>query len=88
MREVAVLDRIVDGKHAVLIVGDPPDREVAVPIETLPEGVQEGHWLRVILEGEHLVDAQIDQVATDAAKQRIHSKLEQLRRRGRRLGES
>lgn len=83
---VAALDRIEDGTHAVLIIGDPPERELVVPVEQLPQGVREGHWLRVVLEGDQFISAAIDEQATEAAKQRVQGKMERLRRKGRRLG--
>lgn len=75
----------MDGEHAVLIVGDPPERELVVPVDDLPEGAREGHWLQVELEGDRLTRASVDQVATDRARGRVRAKLEALRKRGRRL---
>jgi hypothetical protein len=85
MREVAVVDRIVDGEHAVLLVGAEPRREVIVPIGALPDEVREGHWLTLELEGDRVVRAEIDRGATDDARDRVKSKLDALRARGRRL---
>ncbi len=82
--EVAVLDRIVDGEHAVLIVGDPPEREVVVPADELPAEVRDGGWLRVELEGDRLHSATVDETATEEARERIREKLEALRAQGRR----
>jgi len=80
----AVVDRIVDGVHVVLLVG-PEEEERVVPRSLLPEGVREGTWLKVRFEGDLLVWAVIDEEATKAAAERVAAKLEQLRRRGRRL---
>jgi hypothetical protein len=82
---VAVVDRIVDGEHAVLIVGDPPELEVITPVARLPRDVREGHWLEVVLEDGRVVGATIDRAATEAARDRVRLKLEKLRERGRRL---
>jgi hypothetical protein len=73
VEKLAALDRIEDGKHAVLIVGDPTERELRLPVEQL-------------LDEDRLVSASIDHEATAAARNRVRSKLEQLRKRGRRLG--
>ncbi len=43
----AVVDRIVDGRTAVLLVG-PDEVELLLAVEALPEGVGEGTW--VVLE--------------------------------------
>jgi hypothetical protein len=40
----AVVDRIVDGATAVLLVG-PDEVEVHLPADALPEGVTDGTWL-------------------------------------------
>jgi hypothetical protein len=42
----AVVDRIEDGLHAVLLVG-PDEVELVVDATLLPEGTEEGDWLRV-----------------------------------------
>ena len=42
----AVVDRIEDGLHAVLLVG-PDEVELVVDATLLPEGTGEGDWLRV-----------------------------------------
>jgi hypothetical protein len=41
----AVVDRISDG-IAVLLFGD-GEYQVTLPVEILPEGTREGHWLDV-----------------------------------------
>lgn len=80
--EPAVVDRIEEGKDAVLLVGE-EEVERVVPLRLLPPGVREGTWLKVAFAGDELVDAVIDYEATEAAKARITAKLAQLRRRGR-----
>jgi len=81
MREKAVIDRIVDGRHVVLLVGE-GEVERIVGLDSLPQGVREGMWLWVRFEGERLVEAEIDREETEKAAARIKEKLEALRRRG------
>lgn len=81
MRAVAVVDRIVDGERAVLIVGDPPEREVDISAADLPPGAREGHWLCVEMDGDRVVSASVDEDATARAKDRVRAKMEALRRR-------
>lgn len=81
----AVVDRIVDGRVAVLLVGAAEEERV-VPVDQLPLGASEGSWLKVSLIGPDLLRAELDQTATDAVKKRISRKLDALRRRGRGLG--
>ncbi len=82
--EKAVLDRIVDGAHAVLLVGE-EEREHVVPAALLPAEVTPGTWLKVRFEEENLVEAAIDGEETRRARERISEKLNRLRARGRRL---
>ncbi len=83
MAERAVIDRIVDETYAVLLVGDPPVREVSVEVSELPPGAREGHWLFVDLAGDRLEAADIDEEGTRRARSRVREKLGALRRRGR-----
>ena len=81
MEEKAVVDRIEEGKHAVLLVGE-DEQEFIVPVDRLPDGVKSGSWLRVGVEGSELTILGTDQGEEDAAKQRIGDKLARLRQRG------
>lgn len=87
MWEKAVVDRIVDGQHAVLLVGE-AESEHVIPAKALPEQAREGAWLRVRIESGVLVDFALDAEETEQARQRVRSKLEQLRKRGRTPKES
>lgn len=80
----AVVDRIVDDVHAVLLVG-PDEVEHIVHRSLLPEDVSEGTWLQVRFEAGELVFAAVDDEATADATQRVASKLAALRQRGSRL---
>lgn len=82
MEEQAVLDRVVDGAHAVLLVG-PRERELVVPASELPAETRSGSWLRVRTAGDGSVTIRPDAEATARATGRIRDKMEQLRRRGR-----
>ena len=84
MEETAVIDRIEEGRLAVLLVGS-DERELIVPIDDLPPDAQAGHWLRVRLEDDRLVHAQIDPQQTRAVAARIQDKMALLRQRGRQL---
>lgn len=81
--EPAVVDRLVDGSWAVLLVGS-EETERVVPSAALPDGARAGTWLKTRWDGEKLLEAIIDHEATGAATRRIASKLAQLRQRGRR----
>ncbi len=81
--EKAVVDRIVDNQHAVLLVGE-EEVEHIVPVNLLPDGTGPGMWLHVQFEDDVLVDAVVDVEETEQVKKRIEEKLARLRRRGRR----
>lgn len=80
--ESAVIDRIVDGAHAVLLIGEAQTERV-VPAADLPEGAAEGDWLLVRFSGGRLLEARLDPAKTEDARRRIEAKLDRLRARGR-----
>ena len=81
--EKAVLDRIVDGKHAVLLVGE-IETEKIISSSDLPEGAVEGTWLQVEFNEEELVYIEIDKEETEKRQVRIKGKMELLRERSKR----
>jgi hypothetical protein len=76
--EMAVIDRF-EGQMAVLLIGT-RQRVLDVPRELLPPDAQVGSWLRVQLQHDQLIHAELDTAVTDAAQQRIQEKLARLRR--------
>lgn len=73
---------MVDGIHAVLLVGE-DEHERVVPRAALPPGAQEGTWLLVSFEGETLVCAAIDAEKTEMRRSLIAEKMARLRERSR-----
>jgi hypothetical protein len=69
--DAAVVDRIEDGRHAVLLVG-PAEVELVVDVALLPEGTREGDWLRLGL----TVDAGL----TESRRSALAARLERIRR--------
>jgi len=78
MEEKAVADRF-EGDKAVLLVGD-RENQLVVDRAQLPPGTREGSWLRIEVEGNALVGAEIDEAETGRAEERIAAKLDELRR--------
>jgi hypothetical protein len=76
--EHAVIDRF-EGKIAVLLIDD-EERQVDVPTDQLPVGVREGHHLQIELEGNRVIQVQVDEEAAERARKRIDDKLNRLRR--------
>lgn len=79
----AVIDRVVDGRLAVLLVG-PTEDTLHVPVEVLPEGATEGTWLALDLTR---VIVGIDEERTEARAEDVHRRMERIReeRRGGRF---
>jgi hypothetical protein len=67
----AVVDRIVDGRHAVLLVGA-AEVELVVDVALLPEGTVEGDWLRI--------DLAADPERTGQRRSDLEGRLERIRR--------
>ena len=78
----AVVDRIEDGKHAVLLIED-NQMEKVVPASQLPEGATDGTWLQVSFDGDQLVSVEIDHEETERMRAQISEKMARLRQRGR-----
>ncbi len=76
--ETAVIDRF-EGATVVLLVGA-AQRPIDIPRALLPPDAQAGQWLRVQLDGDQILQIDMDRDATDAARQRIQEKLARLRR--------
>ncbi|MDQ0255451.1 hypothetical protein J2S74_002833 [Evansella vedderi] len=76
----AVIDRIVDDKYAVIIVGD-EENEHVIPLEQVVDGAKEGTWLHVVIKNNKIIEMLIDQETTNSTKRRIQNKMELLRRR-------
>lgn len=83
--EKAVIDRIVDGKTAVILVGD-NEREYHYPAGKLPEGAREGTWLRVQVAGDEIISLEVDREETETVRRRVQEKMDRLRQRGRKSG--
>ena len=81
--EKAVIDRIVDGNTAVILVGE-DERQHHYPANKLPDGAREGTWLRVRVESGEIVFVEVDQEETATTGKRIQEKTDKLRARGRR----
>jgi hypothetical protein len=78
---LALVDRIVDGRRAVLIIDNSEQR--IVPAALLPAGTTEGSWLRVRFDIAGLASAAIDAEATEQARSRVEEMLDQPGARGR-----
>lgn len=82
MVDKAVVDRIVDGAHAVLLVED-EEREYVVPVAKLPSGTTEGSHVRIKILNDDVTKIEEDPKETLSAEQRMKDKMAQLRKRSK-----
>jgi hypothetical protein len=75
----AVVDRIVDGRTAVLLVGT-EETELQLPSALLPEGAGEGDWLVLDLATEPPSLVRVDEELTDARRTDLEQRMERIRR--------
>ncbi len=75
----AVIDR-VEGALAVLLVGE-DEREMTLPLRSLPPGSVPGVWLRVAMEGDRVTFAEIDTETTRQRRAKMQEKLDRLLKR-------
>lgn len=73
LRQSAVIDRIVDGRIAVLLF-DEGEEQLQVSVDKLPEGSKEGTWLVVLVQDGELIWAELDPEKTREVQERIKSK--------------
>lgn len=66
----AAIDRIEDGRMAVLYVGDDEKMQIDIPLSLLPDGAQDGDHLRITVS--------IDKGSRDQAASRVKSLQEKL----------
>jgi len=69
----AVIDRF-EGEYAIVLFGE-DEIKVDIPKVLLPEGAKEGSWLNVSFE--------LDLEETKSRKDRIQSKLDKLKKKGK-----
>jgi hypothetical protein len=76
----AVIDRMVDGTTAVLLIG-PEETEKHVAVDDLPEGTVEGDWLILDVDQDPFQIVGLDTELTEARRAAIHEKLDRIRQR-------
>jgi hypothetical protein len=69
-QDALVVDRIVDGRHAVLLIG-PDEVELVIDVALLPQGTAEGDWLRLGLTA--------DAALTAARRSDVEARMARLR---------
>jgi hypothetical protein len=73
-RTRAVVDRIEDGRVAVLHVGEDEETKVEVPASLLPEGAEGGSHL--------VINVSLDEASRKASEDRVKALQERLEKRG------
>jgi hypothetical protein len=78
----AVVDRIVDGATAVLLVG-PDEAELLVPADSLPDGAGDGTWVVLDLDASPPRVVGTDDALTAARAAGLASRLDAIRKERR-----
>ena len=78
----AVVDRIVDGTTAVLLVG-PAEAEAHLPASALPDGARDGTWLVVEPDDCTVRVLEIDRELTERRAADLGTRLDRLRKKRR-----
>jgi len=83
----AVIDRIVDGHTAVLLVGG-EETELLLPVDALPQGAADGTWVVLDMSTDPPTVVGIDEQLTQRRFDELSARLETIRRerRGGRFG--
>lgn len=74
--ERAAIDRI-EGDRAVLLIGE-GERELIVPLASLPAEARPGMWLKVTVENGALARCEADPETTRSREERIKEKMKRL----------
>ncbi|QOY38179.1 DUF3006 domain-containing protein [Anaerobacillus isosaccharinicus] len=77
-----VVDRIVDGKWAVILVGE-DEAEYNVPLEELPEEIKEGNVVQVKIVNGSVAEVLLLEGQTAAKQSEINDKMSLLQARKR-----
>jgi hypothetical protein len=75
-----VVDRIVDGHTAVVLVG-PEEDELHVPVDALPAGAEPSSWVVLDLEVEPPAITAVDHDRTEARARDVEDRLARVRER-------
>jgi hypothetical protein len=75
----AVVDRIVDGRTALLLVG-PTEAEAHLPVDALPEGTTEGTWVVLDLSVDPPRVIDVDEELTTARREELTRRMDRIRR--------
>lgn len=78
----AVLDRIVDQQHAV-ILAETIGEDYIVPVDRLPSGAQEGSWLLVDCSDGEVVNITLDSHTTASREKEVAETLNRLKKKSR-----
>ena len=78
MKVKGVLDRIVDGKHATILVAD-LQKEFVIDISSLPAGSKEGSHFQLTLIGEEITDITLDTQSKQESLDKASSQINRLK---------
>lgn len=77
-----VLDRIVDGKHAVILVEE-VGREYVLDVSRLPNNSKEGVWYDLTIEDDEIVEMRINEETQEEMEKKINNIMDKLRNKNK-----
>ncbi|WP_096153551.1 MULTISPECIES: DUF3006 domain-containing protein [Bacillus] len=78
MNVKGVLDRIVDGKHATILVED-LQKEFVIDVSQLPLGSKEGSHYHLTVFGEEITALTLDSQSEQNSQQKVSSQINRLK---------
>lgn len=77
-----VLDRIVDGKHAVILVEE-LGKEYIIDVDSLPNDSKEGTWFKLKVVNDEIVEMRIDEETQEVMEKKIDDIMSKLRNKNK-----
>ena len=77
-----VLDRIVEGKHAVVLVEE-LGKEYIIDVDRLPDGSKEGVWYDLKIVNNEIIEMKIDDETEAVMEKKISSIMDKLRNKNK-----
>ncbi|MGJ9385552.1 DUF3006 domain-containing protein [Salipaludibacillus sp. CF4.18] len=78
MKHEGVLDRIVDGKFATILIEEIGE-EFTLDVSELPDGSKEGMWFFITLSGDKIVSLEMNNKKTTDVENRVEEQLNRMR---------
>ena len=82
MKKQYTVDEIIDKKYAVLLDREDESIKVDILLKDIPAKVREGDIVNIEFEGDKIISAEVDIVATKKAREEVQNLLDELKKNG------